>query len=430
MATATAPRAKRGKAQGVKVTPQEVLAIEADASAELAERASVMRELTLGALAGKNIHQLGPPGSGKSYGMREWCKRIVGAEVAGVNCAEDSRYFEKAVHAQMPADAIIGGYDMPRFAASGEFVRNVEHYAPNAHFIFLDEVTRANGPTLDALLPLLNTSERQFEANGGMKKAPCLFVVSASNFMPDPDDAHLGALVDRFTLMQYIDYVKADESFKQMLTRAHDRRQQEDAGTRERKLISLDQFREAQRQVNAIALSSAFLEAYASVRKEAKTEGLKISDRRWVELADISRASAWLAGRAQLLADDIAAIEAGLWRERDEIPIAHKLVLPFHGRFEREATKKRDEAAKALATWEEIRPQVEGTPPGQDLSQEVITKSNNAMRQLAAVKKRVMALLDEAEAEKRDAASLRELNTELDGVKAWYEANDLPCSIP
>lgn len=436
MATATAPRAKRGQKVAVTVTPQDILAIASDTAAELSERQAVVREITLGALAGKNVHQLGPPGTGKSMSLREFCKRIVGANYAGVTLTkddpepEDARYFEKSVHAQMPADALIGGYDMPKFAETGRFERNVEHYLPNAHFGFIDEITRANGPTLDALLSLLNAGERQYEANGGMAKSPLLFIVTASNFMPDADDPQFGALVDRFTLMQYIDYVKSDESFKQMVTRAHERRQEDVSGTRERKFVTLDQFRLAQLQVQAIKPGVKFLDAYAGVRQSAKSEGLNVSDRRWIELVDIARASAWIAGRDELVPDDIAAIEPGLWRRKEEMAAAGKLVLPFHGRFDREAAKKREELAKFVAMWEEAKPVVEATKPGEDIGQDAWKKLNTATRGIASVKERVTALLAEAETEKRDAAGLRDLEAEINDVKAWCEANLIPHPIP
>jgi MoxR-like ATPase len=420
MAATAAPR-KRTPAKAAKqiVKPADVLGIADDVSQNvLVERAQEMRVIVLGALAGVNVHQLGPPGVAKSLGLREFAKRITGA-----------RYFGKSVNPQMPVDAIMGGYDMERFAKEGVFVRKVDGYLPTAHVGDIDEITRSNGPTQDALLPIFNTEERLYEANGGMKRAERRFLVSSSNFMPDPDDPRAGAFVDRFTLMQKIDYVKANDSFTEMLERHHARRLREYGLAQDSykpKTITLEQLDAAQEAVNLISLSPDFKEKYAEVRAKAREEGLGVSDRRWMELGRVARASAWLAGRDFLIPEDIAAVEAGLWRDEADIPLAHKLVLPFHGRFEREARNKQQEAAEPLAEWNAIKPLVEGTPPNKDLEQSVLTRAINTSRKIKDVKGRVDKLLKDAEREKKDAAQLRNLANELAGVLKWFEANDLP----
>src|SRR4029077_9440800 len=146
----------------------------------------------------------------------------------------------------------------------------------------------------------------------------------------------------------------------------------------------------------------------------------------WVELTLVCRANAWMSGRDHTIAEDLAIIEHGLWRDQDDIALAHKLVLKYHGRFEREATAKRQEAAKAFASVEEVRPIVEGTPPNEELEPEVLTKAISASRQIDVVNERVDAILAEADSEKRDAAALRELSNELLSVRKWFADNGLP----
>jgi MoxR-like ATPase len=423
MAETAAPR-KRAPARAPKriVTPKDVLEVANDVSTNvLVERAQEMRTIILGVLAGVNVNMLGPGGTAKSLGLREFAKRITGA-----------KYFEKAVHPMMPADAVIGGYDMERFAKEGVFARKIEGYLPDAHIGFVDEITRANGPTQDALLPLFNTEERNYEHNGGMKRSNLRCFLTGANFMPDPEDPRAGAFIDRFTLMLQVDYVKSDESFQEMLERHHARRLRE-AGLSADKYkpttMSLDQLDAAQAEVNLVALTADFKEKYAEVRRKCREEGLTVSDRRWMELGRVSRASAWLAGRDFLIPEDIAAVEQGLWRDVDDIPIAHKLVLPFHGRFEREARNKQQEAAEPLAEWQAIKPLVEGTPPNKDLEQSLLTRAINTSRKIKDVKGRVDKLLKEAEREKKDAAGLRDLGNELAGVLKWFEETTCPTDV-
>jgi hypothetical protein len=145
-----------------------------------------------------------------------------------------------------------------------------------------------------------------------------------------------------------------------------------------------------------------------------------------MELGRVCRANAWLAGRDHLIPEDLAVVEHGLWRDIDDRPTAHKVVLKYHGRFEREATQKRQESQKALAAVEQIRPQVEGTPPNEELDPDVLTKAISASRQIDAVKGRVEKLLEEADREKQNAATLRDLDNELVAIQMWFKKNGLP----
>lgn len=405
----------------VKVAPADFHRVESWLTTHvLVERDLEMRILIRALLAGVNVHQLGPPGVAKSLGLNQFSKCISGA-----------RYFEKVLHAQMPADAVIGPYDMPKFAKTGEFERNTASYAPGAHMVFLDEVTRANGPTMDSILPMMNTEERRAEHNGGMMDTEIMLVVTASNYMPDPDDSARGALVDRFTIMQMIEDVRADDSFKEIFRRHHLRRVAEHAGTFEatRESITLEQVQLAQQMVREITLSEEFLEAAGQLRRAAIAVGLNASPRRWMELGRMCRANAFMAGRDATIPEDLAIVEHGLWRDPDDIPEAHKLVLAFHGRFEQEATEKRQEAKAAFEKLDEIRAQVEGTPPENELEQNVLTAAISASRMIDSVKARVDGVLKEAEKEKRDAANLRALANELLAAQQWFADNNLPGAL-
>lgn len=411
------PAAPKAPAGAPAVNPQDFERIERFITTEvLVERGAEMRVLIRGALAGVNIHEVGKPGVAKSLGLREFAK-----------CVEDALYFEKVVHGMMPADAIIGGYNMPLFAATGEFRRVDSGYAPHAHIVFIDEVPRANGPTLDALLPMLNTQERAAEHNGGMITTPILFIVTASNTWFDAENQQAQALSDRVTLMLQVNDIQSDDSFKDLMRRDHNRRTGASIVT-PRETMTLAMLDEAQRQVREVDHSPEFLDALAKLRREAKQAGLRVSTRRWVELVLVCRANAWMSGRDHMIPEDLAIVQHGLWRDKDDIPEAMKLVLPFQGRFEREAQVKRQEAAKHLASVEEIRPLIEGTPPEQELEQEVLTKAIAASRQIDQVKARVDTVLEEATKEKRDAAALQELSNELLAVQLWFKDNSLPTS--
>lgn len=410
-----------------EVSPADFLRVTRYLSTEvLVERDLELRILVLALLSNTNCHLGGPPGIAKSLGLRELAKCVT-HEGAPLN--ECGLYFEKQLNANLPSDAVIGGYDMEAFSQGNGLHRNPEGFLPKAAFGFLDEWFRANGPMLDALLPIANTEERQYEENGVPGKASLRVLVSASNHLPDPDNEQAQALVDRITLMCFVDRVKQADSFKEILRRSQARRLGERTGAIKRETITLAQIDQAQAEVDAVRLTPEFEDAITKLRGEAATEGLGVSDRRWVELTRVCRAQAWMNERDHVIAEDLAVTEFGMARDTEQAKVAHGLVLPFHGRYEREATEKRQEAAKPLANVEEIRPIVDGTPPNEELDQQTMTKAINASRAIQRVKQRVEAVLKEAEAEKRDAANLRALDNELLAVLKWFESNALPSGL-
>lgn len=415
---ATATRSKpRAKASGA-ITPDDIERVVTWLTSEvLVERATEMRVLVRGLLAGVNIHFIGEPGIAKSLSVREFAK-----------CIDGARYFEKQVHGLMPADALIGAYDPKKFLDTGELVRNVEDKVPTAHLPFIDEIPRANGPTLDALLSLMNVGERQYEHNGHLAKAACEAVITASNTFFDADNQQAQALSDRITLMLHVEDIRADESFKELIRRGA--RTRRDESVSERQTITLDALQAAKAQVREVDVTRGeFLDKLAELRRKSKTEGLRVSPRRWSELVSVCQANAWMAGREFTIPEDLVIMEHGLWRDSDDRAIAHKLVLDFHGRYEREAAKYRQEAAKSLADVEAIKPEVEGTPANEELEPEVLRKAISASRAIDAVKARVEKVLGEADKEKRDAAALRELDNELLTQQKWFKDNSLPTAF-
>lgn len=412
-ATTTKSRPRAGKLSTL-VAPQDFLrVIEFIDTRILVERPLELRVLNLALLAGVNCHQLGPPGTAKSLSMREIGKSIVGA-----------RTFEKPMNQGLVPDVVIGPFDIPKFAQTGVMERQLEGYAPDAHVIILDEWFRANGMMLDALLPIANTTERMAEHNGTMVKIPALVLASASNHMPDADNEQAQALVDRITLMVYVERVKSAASFKEIIVREHDRRIGDKTGTLQREQVTLEQVHEAQRQVAEIKSTPDYLDALADLRERTFAEGLDVSDRRWTELGYVCRAQAWMNGRDVLAAEDLSVAEHGLWRDKDHRPIAHKLVLPFLGRFESEAVSKRTESAEHLQEWNELRPMVEAA--GIRLPDDLLRRALQNVHHIDDCKKRVDGVLAEAEKEKRDAASLRDLGNELLAAQMWFHNNKLP----
>lgn len=429
VATAAPPRSRsRASANGakakVKVTPEDFLRVAQFLDTKvLVERSVEIRVLNLALLAGVNAHLNGAPGVAKSLGLNEYAKCILGA-----------RYFKKPLNEDLSPSRVLGEWDYPHFMRGDtpELERKTVGYAPEAEIIFLDEVFRANGLMLDALLPLANVGEREFEHNGGMAKAPTMLMVSAANFTPDPDNTRAQAYLDRVTVMLWVDRVKASDSFKEILRRAQAVREHQSAGTweQERETIHVEQVAEAQRQVRAVQHTAEYLDAMWELREGAAREGLPVSDRRWVELDQFAHANAWLAGRDFLIAEDVVVMEWGMAREKSHIAEAHKLVLPYHGRYEQAAVTCRAEAAPHIAKWEEIRAGVEAVPATERLDPSLLRQALGVSHAIDEVKQAVDKVLDEAEREQRDAAKLRDLTNELLAIQRWAYKNSIRSTDP
>jgi MoxR-like ATPase len=413
------PRAARKRPAKVKVAPEDFLRVAQFLNTKvLVERPVEIRVMNLALIAGINAHLNGSPGVAKSLGLDEYAKCIVGAT-----------YFKKPLNEDLSPSRVLGEWDYPRFMRgdTSELERKIAGYAPTADIIFVDEVFRANGLMLDALLPLANVGEREFEHNGGMAKAPVKLMVSAANFNPDPDNVRAQAYLDRVTVMLWVERVKASDSFKEILRRAQARREHTAAGTwgDERETITIEQVVQAQREAVAVQHTTEYLDAMWELREGAEREGLPVSDRRWVELDQFAHANAWLAGRDHLIAEDVAVMEFGMAREKSQVPIAHKLVLKYHGRYEAAAAEKRNEAAAHIAKWEEIRAGVEAVPATEKLDPSLLRQALGVSHAIDEVKESVDAVLAEADREKRDAANLRDLSNELLAIQRWAYKNSI-----
>jgi MoxR-like ATPase len=383
---------------------------------QMIERELEIRIAIWVAIAGTNLHLLGSPGTGKSLVLRELSACVTGAS-----------YFEKALNAGMPADAIIGAYDMAEFARTGEFKRNVNGMLPTADTTLIDELFRGNGPMQDALLSMANSEERQYEFNGGMHRSNLLFFASASNHMPDADNEQAQALVDRISCVLHVEPIRAKESFKEMMRRHHARTIAKLEGTfeRDRETVTIEQLREAQRQAKYVdPTRDDFLEAQATLWSAARSEGLIISERRWVELKRVMQAVAWMNGRDHCTPNDVAVAEFGIATDKDHRAIAHKLVLPYLGSYEQQAAKMAELAAEPLAELVQLRPAVE--EGGMRLGAEVLTPAINALRSLADVRDRTEKLIAQAENEKREASALRAVLGEIEAMRQWAKTNKLP----
>lgn len=150
----------------------------------LFERSELIRLLILGIMSGENALLVGPPGTAKSQLARSISK-LFGSE----------HWFDYLLTRFTTPDEIFGPVSLQQLKQD-QYVRKTAGYLPSAQFAFLDEIFKANSAILNSLLSILH--ERIYFNGREKEEVPLLFLVAASNELPDEEE-QLTALYDRLS---------------------------------------------------------------------------------------------------------------------------------------------------------------------------------------------------------------------------------------
>lgn len=414
---ATKAPARRTRAKAPAVTQDDFRRIKSWLSTRvLLERDRELETLILVALAGVNLHQIAKGGVAKSLMCREFCSCIAGAE-----------FYEIVLHPMTRDSELIGTVD-PRLLMKGEWGRASKGTLPTAQVVFLDELLRSSAPARDVTMPMLNAEERRYRENGHMKKCEARFMTSASNTYFDPEDAYSQAVESRITVVQQIEDLKADDSFKELFRRHHTRRQGERDGSLEksRETITLAQFDQAQAEVAAIEPTDDFLEAFVQVRRQVRDEGLDEDSRHWMELGRIARANAWMAGRTTLQREDVVPLAQGIGKNAETLIVAKQILHAFRSKFEQAAEDRAAEAEELFGKVAAVQPRYDGIPSDQRVPHDLQIEAIDVLQELAEFKLELDKTLAEAAKAKASASELHGLADQIQGVLQWADSNGLP----
>ncbi|CAB4155129.1 COG0714 MoxR-like ATPases [uncultured Caudovirales phage] len=265
------------------------------------ERKTVVDGMLCAALAGEHVLLLGPPGTAKSALTTAFCGQF-----------GDASYFEWLLSKFTAPEELFGPISLEGIKKD-VYRRVTTNKLPEAHIVFLDEIFKANSAILNSLLTAIN--ERKFHNGGGVVQLPLEMVVGASNELPEGPE--LEALYDRFLVRFWVDYQVSAGAFQAMLV---------GSARMPAPTMSLDDWREAQAEVERVAFPQAMVDELFGLRAKLNKAGVVVSDRRWVKCVRLLKAAAWLAGDTDVDTEHLSILEAALWKEPGQAKQVSELV--------------------------------------------------------------------------------------------------------
>ena len=198
--------------------------VELELKGQLVGMDEAIHAIILAALSGETLLFIGPPGTAKSFLIRQFCALI------GLNTKRDTskltgkkvNYFEYLLTPFTEPAELFGYFDIAKLTPSVGKPATLERldkgHMQHAQVVFLDEVFNASSAILNALLTFMN--ERRFHDRGDTYDVPMEMLFSATNPSKTPAQDELGALFDRFLLRCWIHYPEAKGQFLGNLVRA------------------------------------------------------------------------------------------------------------------------------------------------------------------------------------------------------------------
>lgn len=298
---------------------------------EVFERTDEIHSAILALLSRRHMFMFGTPGVAKSFVVDRLVERIDGLE--------DGGYFKWLLTKFSVPEEIFGGPDFKVLKDEGIYKRITTNKLPVASVAFLDEAFKANSAILNSLLKILN--EREFDNCDDDPHVPLLSVFAASNELPASRE--LDALADRLHFWHYVKPIAEPANFVRMLKL--------DVGEPD-KVISLDDIKAAQEEVQKVQITDTIYEVFVNLSDQLRHADVPVTDRRFHQSIGVIQAEAWLNGREVAEVADMKPLMHMLWRTVEHIDKVRTIVLNLVDPLEKMVLDLQSELDKAVAEWD------------------------------------------------------------------------------
>jgi MoxR-like ATPase len=244
------------------------------------EREEVIDGLLATLLSKQNAFLLGEPGTGKSDLVRSICGGINGAN-----------YFGYLLTPTSDPSELFGPVAVTKLL-NDEYQRDVDGYLPSAHIAFTDELFRGSSAILNSLLTLLN--ERTFNNGKETIKTPIQSIVAATNSWPEEES--LQAFADRFLFRPTVPFLTKSANKRTLDLWAAGIHERPEVGSH----LTLDQLFELQQKAQELPVTEDFLDKFSELWSMLDARGIRISDRRRVQIIKFLKAWALVQGDDEL----------------------------------------------------------------------------------------------------------------------------------
>jgi len=284
--------------------------IRTDLRRQVLEQDEVIDLLLVAFLMRDHIAIVGPHGEGKTYLAERFARYM------------DGGYFYHLLTRYTVPDELIGHYSLAALQRD-EFKRRTDGRACDARTVCLDEVFKANSPTLNALLGLMN--ERRVD---GVDAKLCT-LIGISNEFPRGiesrdrlgDDESLLPLWDRFVVRVELRPPTSDDTFERIVRNSLPQPTAPALTTDE---VDALHARVAELQAE---LPDAVLDTFLSMRQRLAGEGISVSSRRWYKASCAVCAHALLHGRERATRGDCRVLRHVLWEQPEHRSKVSDIVL-------------------------------------------------------------------------------------------------------
>lgn len=345
--------------------------LEKSLNSEVLERNEEIHTAILALVAKRHHFQVGPPGTAKSLLVTRLAQKIGGLPEYG--------YFHYLLTQFTVPGELYGPPNLKDMRDKGIFRLNTDGKLPKACIAFLDEIFKGNSSILNANLTIMN--ERKFFNSTDDPAIPLISMFAASNEMPSGDN--LNALWDRLHFRHQVIPLQEDTAFMAML---------QHPTWSDDKIITLADIEAANIEANKIQLTKNCYDSIRDLKHDLDNEGMKVTERRWMDCIPIIKAEAWLQGQEVADITAMRPLMHVLWEDLDNRKKVERMVLDIANPLDKEAGALYDKLV-ALETKmkQDLKANATDNKKVTGIGVEVGKKLKTANAQYEDIEKRIVA---------------------------------------